>query len=178
MQIVVSFRHANPLFKIHSPLPYWTCFGFTQAANWPTWFRNRKYQNAITMKVTSLFWQYWKSPPPLILRKNLSFYIAIKMITRTTSEAIILFPVFQNKILTYRRIGLFVCLSSSSSAAAARHHHYHDHHHRMPSSTGMGGSLVPARGPALLYNRQVSENILKYWYIWYLKYSKNIRKLL
>ena len=119
MQIVVSFRHANPLFKIHSPLPYWTCFGFTQAANWPTWFRNRKYQNAITMKVTSLFWQYWKSPPPLILRKNLSFYIAIKMITRTTSEAIILFPVFQNKILTYRRIGLFVCLSSSSSSAAA-----------------------------------------------------------
>ena len=42
------------------------------------------------------------------------------------------------------------------------HHHYDDHHHRMPSSTGMGGSLVPARGPALLYNRQVSENISKY----------------
>ena len=67
----------------------------------------------------------------------------------------------------------FVCLSSSSSAAA-RHHHYHDHHHRMPSSTWMGGSLVPARGPALLYNRQVSESILKYWYVWYLIYSKNL----
>ena len=53
MQIVVSFRHANPLFKIHSPLPYWTCFGFTQAANWPTWFRNKN------IKMPS----QWKSHP-------------------------------------------------------------------------------------------------------------------